>query len=113
VKKDKKSTGSLGSYDKFLLQVRGCIQQENFIISINLSSKHNFTHVNLAKILHVLTKNIQGTQVEGKNVQIFKDFKITMDKYLLHSHFHATNMDYVDIVLGYPWIDLVGTINKG
>ena len=42
--------------------------------------------VNLAKRLQVLTKNIQGTRVEGENVQIFKDVKIAMDKYVLHSY---------------------------
>jgi len=40
--------------------------------------------------------------VEGENVQIFKDLKITMDKYVLHSYFHAIDMVDVDIVLGYP-----------
>jgi hypothetical protein len=34
-----------------------------------------------------------------------------MDKYVLHSYFHATYMDDLDIVLGYPWIESVGTIN--
>jgi hypothetical protein len=35
----------------------------------------------------------------------FKDLKITMDKYVLHSDFHATNMNDVDIILGYPCMD--------
>ena len=34
-----------------------------------------------------------------------------MDKYVLHSNFYAMDMDEVDIVLGYPWIESVGTIN--
>jgi hypothetical protein len=34
-----------------------------------------------------------------------------MDKYVLHSYFYAIDMDDVDIVLGYPWMDSVGTIN--
>ena len=34
-----------------------------------------------------------------------------MDKYALHSDFHAIDMDNVDIVLGYPWMQSVGTIN--
>jgi hypothetical protein len=111
VKKDKKSTRDLFSCDNFILQVHGCIQQEKVIVSINPSCKHNFINVNLAKRLQVPTKNIQSTQVEGENVQIFKDLKITMDKYVLHSYFHAIDMDDVDIVLGYPWMDSVGTIN--
>jgi hypothetical protein len=65
----------------------------------------------LAKRLQVPTKHIQSTQVEGENVQIFKDLKITMDKYVLHSYFHAIDMDDVDIILGYPWMDSIGTIN--
>jgi hypothetical protein len=61
--------------------------------------------------LQVPAKNVQSTQVEGENVQIFKDLKIAMDKYVLHSNFYAMDMDEVDIVLGYPWIESVGTIN--
>jgi hypothetical protein len=72
---------------------------------------HNFINVQLVNRLQVPVKNIQSTQVEGENVQIFKDLKITMDKYVLHSDFYAMDMDEVDIVLGYPWIESVGTIN--
>jgi hypothetical protein len=28
-----------------------------------------------------------------------------MDKYVLHFDFHAIEMDDVDIILGYPWMD--------
>jgi hypothetical protein len=65
----------------------------------------------LVNRLQFLAKNIQSTQVEGENIQIFKDLKITMEKYVLHSDFYAMDMDEVDIVFGYPWMDLVGTIN--
>ena len=34
-----------------------------------------------------------------------------MDKYVLHSDFEALDMGDEDIVLGYPWIESVGTIN--
>jgi hypothetical protein len=34
-----------------------------------------------------------------------------MDKYVLHSYFYAIDMDEVDIVLGCPWIESMGTIN--
>ena len=52
-------------------------------------------------------KNIQNTQIEGENDQIFEDVKITMDNYVLHSVFCAIDMHDVGIILGYPWIDLV------
>ena len=61
--------------------------------------------------MQVPTKNIQIIQVEGENIQIFKYLKITMDKYVLHSHFHAINRADEDIVLGYPWMESVGTVN--
>jgi hypothetical protein len=109
--KDTKRTKSLFSCDKSILQVHGCIHKENVIVSINLSCVHNFINVQLVNRLQVPVKNIQSTQVEGENVQIFKDLKITMDKYVLHSYFYTMDMDEVDIVLGYPWIELVGTIN--
>jgi hypothetical protein len=72
---------------------------------------HNFINVNLAKRLQVPTKNIQSTQVEGENIQFFKDLKITMDKYVLHSDFHAIDMNDVDVILGYPWMESIGTVN--
>ena len=34
-----------------------------------------------------------------------------MDKYVLHSNFFAIDMDDVDVVLGYPWMDSIGTVN--
>ena len=34
-----------------------------------------------------------------------------MDKYVFHSDFYASDMNNMDVVLGYPWMKLVGTIN--
>jgi hypothetical protein len=34
-----------------------------------------------------------------------------MDKYVLHSNFHAIDMNDVDVILGYPWMESIGTIN--
>jgi hypothetical protein len=65
----------------------------------------------LVNRLQVSAKNIQSTQVAGENVKLFKDLKLNMDKYVLHSDFDALDMDDEDIVLGYPWIESVGTIN--
>jgi hypothetical protein len=109
--KDTESTKGLFSCDKSILQVYGCIYKENVIVSINPSYQQNFINVQLVNRLQVPTKNIHNTQVVDKHVQIFKYFKITMDKYVLHSYFHAIDMDDVDIVLGYPWMDSVGTVN--
>jgi hypothetical protein len=53
----------------------------------------------LVNRLKILAKNIQSTQVKGKNVQIFKDLKDSMDKYVLHSYFyvysHVSRMKHV------------------
>jgi hypothetical protein len=57
--------------------------------------------------LQVHAKHIQSTQVESNDVQIFKDLNITMVKYALYSYFHAIDIDFVDVVLGYPWMDLI------
>jgi len=35
-----------------------------------------------------------------------------MDKYVLYSYFYAINMDDVDVVLGYPWMESIGTFNN-
>ena len=61
--------------------------------------------------MQVSTKHIQSTQVDGEHVQLFKDLKLTMDNYVLHSGFYALDMKDVDIILGYPWMDSIGTIN--
>jgi hypothetical protein len=108
---DKGRNKSLFSGNKSKLQVHSCIHKENVIISINPSCQQKIINVQLVNSLQIFAKNIQSTQVEGKNVQIFKDLKVSMDKYVLHSYFYVMDMDEVDIVLGYPWIESVGTIN--
>ena len=61
--------------------------------------------------MQVPQKHIQGTQVDGENVQVFKDLKVTTDNYVLHSNFYDIDMDDMDVVLRYPWMDSIGTIN--
>lgn len=34
-----------------------------------------------------------------------------MDKYVLHSYFYAMNMNDVNIILWYPWMDSIFTVN--
>lgn len=50
-------------------------------------------------------------QVDNENVQVYKYLKIPMDNYVLHFDFYASYMDNVDVVLGYPWMKSIGTIN--
>ena len=57
------------------------------------------------------SKKKEHTQVNNEEVKIYKDLKISMDKYVLHSDFYASDMAKVDVVLGYPWMESVGTIN--
>ena len=87
------------------------IQKEKIIVSINPNGKHNFINVKLAKKLQVPAKHIENTQVDDKDVQIYKDLKLSMDKYVFHGDFYASDMDNIDVVLGYPWMESVGTIN--
>ena len=94
-----------------ILQVYGCIQQEKVMVAIHPRCKHTYINVYLTHRLQVPTNNICSTQVDGEHAQVFKDLKITMDKYALHYDFHAIDMDNADIVLGYPWMNSVGTIN--
>ena len=80
-------------------------------MSINPSCKQNLINVNLAKKLQVTAKQIEHTQVDNEDVQVYKDLKISMDKYVLHGDFYASEMDNMDVVLGYPWMESVSTIN--
>jgi len=94
-----------------LLQVHGLIQKEKIIVSINPSYKHNFINVNLAKKLQVPAKHIENTQVDDEDVQVYKDLKLSMDKYVFHGDFYTLDMDNMDVVLGYPWMESMGIIN--
>ena len=71
------------------------------IISINPNYKNNFINVNQAKKLQVLAKHIENTQVDDEDVQFYKDLKISLNKYVLHSNFYASDMANMDVVLGY------------
>lgn len=109
--KDKENINGLPPCGNSILQVFGFLQHEKVIVAIIPSCNKNFIKVNLDKILHIITKNIQSTQVDGENVQIFKDLKLTMDKYVLHFDFYDLDIEDVDVFLGYPLMDLVGPIN--
>ena len=80
-------------------------------MSINPNCKHNFINIHLAKRLQVPAKQMEHTQINNEQVQVYNDLKISMDKYVLHSNFFASNMDNVNVVLGYPWMESIGTIN--
>jgi len=95
----------------FLLQFHGLIQKEKIIVSMNPSCKHNFINVNLAKKLQVPTKHIENTQVDDEDVQVYKDLKISMDKYVLHGDFYTLEMDNMHVFLGYLWMESASTIN--
>ena len=107
----KYDTIGLFSCGMSILQLYGCIQQAKVTMEIDPSCKHNYIDVDLTHRLKVPTNNICSTQVDGEHVQVFKDLKVTMDKYASHYDFHAIDMDNVDIALGYPWISSVGTTN--
>ena len=101
-KKDTKRHKDLFSTNISILQVNGSIQKENIIVSIIPSCKHNCINVNLARKLQVPAKHIENTQVDNEDVQIYKDLKISMDKYVSHSDFYALDMAVVDVVLVHP-----------
>ena len=63
------------------------------------------------KKLQVPAKHIENTQVNDENVQVYKDLKLSMDKYVFHCDFYTSDMDNMDVVLGYPWMESVGTVN--
>lgn len=104
-KKATKEPKGLFSVGISLLQVHGLIQKEKIIVSINPSCKHNFINVNLAKNMQVSAKHIENTQVDDKDVQVYKDLKISMDTYVLDGDFYTSEMDNMDVVFGYPWME--------
>jgi len=110
-KQDKEKHVGLFPTGISLLQVHGFIQKEKIIVSINPSCKKNLINVNLAKKLQVPAKQIAHTQDDDKDVQIYKDLKLSMDKYVFHGDFYASEIDNIDVVLGYPWMESMCTIN--
>jgi hypothetical protein len=72
VKKDKKGIRDLFSCDNFILQVHGRIQQE-VIVSINPSCKHNLINVNFAKDCKFLQNIFKAHRLR---VKMFKFLKI-------------------------------------
>ena len=94
----------------YLLQVHRCIQKDKIIVSINPSCKQNLINVSLTKKLQVPAKQMEHTQVNNEEVRVYKDLKISMDKYVLHSNFNGSDMANVDVVLGYPWMESMGII---
>jgi len=65
----------------------------------------------VAKKLQVSANHIAKSLVDNEDVQIYKDLKLSMDKYVLHCDFYTSYMDNMDVVLGYPWMESMGTIN--
>ena len=63
------------------------------------------------KKLQVPAKHIENTHVDNENVQVYKDLKLSMDKYVLHYDFYTSTMDNIDVVLGYPLMESMGTVN--
>ena len=98
-KKETKEPKGLFSAGIYLLQAHGLIQKEKIIVSINPSCKHNFINVNLTNKLQVPAKQIENTQVDDEDVQVYKDLNISMDKYVLHGDFYTSEMDNMDVVL--------------
>jgi len=97
-KQDKKKHVGLFPTGISLLQVHGLIQKEKIIVSINPSCKQNLISVNLAKKLQVPAKHIENTQVDDKDVQIYKDLKLSMDKYVFHGDFYALDMQVLFLI---------------
>jgi hypothetical protein len=87
--KDTKSTKGLFSCGKSILQVHGSIHKENVIVSINPSCKQKNFNIQLVNRFQISKKNIQITHFAGENTNFFKDLKLNMDKYVLHSDFEA------------------------
>lgn len=94
-----------------LLQVHGCIQKDKIIVSINPSCKKIFINFNLENRLQVPAKQMEHTKVDNEHVQVYKDLKISVENYVLHSNFYASDMANVDVFLGYPWMESISTIN--
>ena len=111
MKKDNASPEGSSSCGISTLEAHGYIQQEKVVVYIYPSCKNNLINTTLAKRLHVPSQHILSTQVDGETMEIFELLNVSMGNNVFHSNFHVQDMDNVDMVLHYPWLDSVGTVN--
>ena len=82
-----------------VLNKRGPLFLQTLIERIILSM---ITWLKGYKYLQIIFKE---QTLKVKNVHIFKYLNITMDKYMLHSIFYCMDINDVEIILGYPWME--------
>lgn len=104
--KDKIACNLASRKEDSILHLHGCIQKARFIVSMKCSNKYNFI-----KKLYVQAKLMKDSLTKGKDIPIFEDLKLSMDRYILHSNFYASDMDGLYIFFGYPWLESLGTTN--
>lgn len=83
MKEDNTNTNGLSSGGISLLHFMDVFSKSRLLFPLTLAA----IIISSMSIWQKNCKFFQSTQVDGGNVQVFKDLKITMDKYALHSEF--------------------------
>ena len=98
------------------LKIEVYIKNKKVIVLIDSGSSHNFIHYKLSKVLNcfiylalefqVMIANGGTINCSGKCFNI----NLTMGEYVLYSSIFAIPMGGVEVVLGFHWLQSLGTV---
>ena len=98
------------------LNIEGNIKKKKLIVMIDLGITHNFIHCKVAKELNCFlypTPECQVMVANGGTINCSgkcHNIKLTMGEYVLNSPMLSIPMGVVDVVLGFQWLQYLGTI---
>ena len=95
--------------------IEGYIKKKKVIVLIDSGSTHNFIHYKLAKDLNCFVYPVPELQVmiaDGGTINCSgkcNKINLTMGEYVMNSPMIAVPMGGVDVVLGFQWLQSLGT----
>ena len=98
------------------LKIEGYIKKKKVIVLIEYGSTHSFIHCKLDKVLSCfiyVAPKFQVTIVDGETNNFswkFHNIYLTMGEYVLNSPMISIPMGGVDVVLGFQWLQSLGTM---
>jgi len=98
------------------INIEGHIKKKKVIVLIYLGNTHNFIHCKISKELNCflyLARECQVMVASGGTINFFgkcHNINISMGEYVLNSPMLSIPMGGVDVVLGFQWLQSLGTI---
>jgi len=98
------------------IKIQGHIKKKKIIVLIDSGSTHNFTHCKIMKELNCFLYPAPECQVmvsSGETINCSikcHNIKLSIGEYVLSSPMLSIPMGGADVVLGFEWLQLLGTI---